>query len=242
MVFYGVNPVIEALRSSRLPERIVIAAGKDNPRLLIVRRLAGEKGVAVEEHEHLEQLCRSKEHQGVCAWASGFDRGELSELPPEVDRLVMLDGLQDPHNFGAALRVCETFGCRHVVYHSGNSCGLTAAAIKASAGAAFHLTLYETRLNRAVKRLQEQECRLIVLEAKGDATIFEAELPPRWCLVVGSEGRGVRTAIRRQGDAVVRIPIHGRVNSLNVSCALSAALCEFSRRGPVPSAEGPASG
>jgi 23S rRNA (guanosine2251-2'-O)-methyltransferase len=141
-----------------------------------------------------------------------------------ADRIVIFDGLQDPHNFGAALRVCECFGWTTVIFHKGNSCGVTPTAIKVSAGAYFHVDLYASNLNSAVRRLKDDGYAIWAFEGDGEAVLGEIEPPQKLALVIGSEGKGVRFAIKRLADTVVSIPLGGAVNSLNVSCALTSAL------------------
>ena len=231
MWIYGINPIAEALRSPRRPVRLVFQAGKDSPRLQHLRRQAGVAGIPVEEAPRLDTLVSADAvHQGVAAEFAGPWELPLADLPADVDRLVVFDGLNDPHNFGAALRVCEVFGFPHVLYHHGNSSGLTPAAVKVSSGAVFHLALYVDNLNRALHTLKERGFAVWVLEGSGAASLYDLPLPPRLCLVIGSEEHGVRFNIRRQADALVRIPTRGKVESLNVSCALSAALAELARR------------
>lgn len=230
MICYGLNPVAESLRSPWRAREILLQRGKDNPRIRGVLRRAEEEGIRVREVPDLTRLCRSPDHQGV---AMDIDEPGHPELPDEVirqqPRLVLFDSLRDPHNFGAALRVCDCYDFRHIVWYKGNSSGITASAIKVSAGAVFHVELYQSNLNNAVRRLREAGVSIVVLEADGES-IHDFPLPERYCVVIGSEGEGVRHGIRRLADHVVRIPMHGKVNSLNVSCALTAALGEFDRR------------
>ena len=137
---------------------------------------------------------------------------------------------------GAALRVCNCFGFDTVIYHQGNSSGLTSAAVKVSTGAAFHLHIYHSNLNTAVRRLKDDGYTLYALEARTDTTIYDCALPDKFALIIGSEAKGVRHAIKRLVDDIVTIPMRGNVDSLNVSCVLSATLSEFSRRLPWPQA------
>ncbi len=231
MIFYGINPVAEALRARRLLSHVYLAAGKDSPRLRQIMADAQRLKVPVEAVADLDRRCGTREHQGVAAECPELGIAGLNESPT-APGLVMLDGLQDPQNFGAALRVCEVFGYPEVIYHRGNSCGVTPAAIKASAGAVFHLQLYESNLSRAAIRLQDWGYSVVVLEADAGQDLFTAELPDKYCLVVGSEGGGVRHVLQRRSDLQLRIPMRGRVSSLNVSCALAVALAVLSRRLP----------
>ena len=140
--FYGINPVTEALRSPQVPYHITIASGKDNPGLSQIRALAREHGVPVSEARNLDQLAGNPGHQGVVAELAEDGVKGVPRDGVDTDRIIIFDGLQDPHNFGAALRVCECFGWTTIIFHKGNSCGVTPTAIKVSAGAYFHVKVY----------------------------------------------------------------------------------------------------
>jgi 23S rRNA (guanosine2251-2'-O)-methyltransferase len=231
MLFYGINPVIESLRTDRPPHQIYVKKGKSNPGIDTICRLAERRGVAVEHVRDMEPLTKAREHQGVCAEIDEKALFVSIDTVMNADQIVMLDGVQDPHNFGASLRVCEVLGFHHILFQQDNSCGLTPAAIKASAGAAFHVKLAYGKLNKLARQLDERGTRIIALENKAEHSIYSVELPKKFCVVVGSESKGVRFGIRQLDVAeLVRIPMHGRVNSLNLSCALSLSLGEFRRR------------
>lgn len=231
MIIYGINPVSEALRADVPVRTIYVQSGKDkNRRIAGILSAAERHGQTVKTLPDLQSVCKSQDHQGIAA-DLGRELDQVLPLdPPPGDQLVILDGIQDPHNFGACLRVCEVFGFPNVIYHQGNSSGLTSAAIKVSAGAAFHVNLYHSNLNRAVRGLQDRGYAIITLAADAETSLYEAELPEKFAVVMGSEGDGVRHAIRRLADTSWRIPIRGRLDSLNVSCALSATLSEMARR------------
>lgn len=233
MRFYGINPMLEALRSARIPNRIWIQENKRSHKAVgEIRQLAESRGVPVDVVQDVLPLCKVPEHQGVCAEIADELLVTGQRNVASASRSIMLDGIEDPHNFGAALRVCEGFGFNPVMFQKGNSCGLTPTAVKTSAGAVFHLDLWQVKLNTAVRQLQEEGVTVAILDGSGEATVFDWDLPDRYCLVVGSEGRGVRHAIRRLADVTLRIPMAGRVNSLNLSCALSATLAAFAGRRP----------
>ena len=228
MLIYGINPVIELLRSRYKPDEIFIKESKKNPGLAKIRNLARQTNLklSIISANKIRELSETTEHQGACALVNDLQAMNLLELNTETRSLVMMDGIQDPHNFGAAIRVCEVFGAKDIVFHSGNSCGITAAAIKASAGAVFHCHLYQTNLNRAVKWLKEREYQIFVLDGSGDSMINSVSFAGKVCIVIGSEGFGVRHAIRRLADRTIKIPMQGMIESLNVSCALSTVLYE----------------
>jgi 23S rRNA (guanosine2251-2'-O)-methyltransferase len=231
MLFYGVNPVIESLRSARRPQRIYLKQGKSNPAIETICRLAERNNVAVERVPNMEPLTQAREHQGVCAEIDDKALFVPFSSVLEAEQIVMLDGVQDPHNFGASLRVCEVLGFHNIIFQKDNSCGLTPAAIKASAGASFHVNLTHSRLNTAAKVLDDRKIPIFALDNNADHSIYSVELPEKFCVVVGSESKGVRFGIKRLDTTeMVKIPMHGRVDSLNLSCALSLSLGEFRRR------------
>ncbi len=231
MLIYGINPISESLHSKTLPLSILIQEGKDNKRINHLRRLAEEKGIPIEISRDLTRLCgRQAVHQGIAAEFSEDWAKPIETLPQDVTRLVIFDGIRDPHNFGAALRACEVFGFQHVLYHEGNSSGLTPVAAKTSSGAIFHLNLYVANLNKAMQYLKDRKFTIYAMDAGGDHTIYDVPLDGPFCLVIGSEGDGIRYNIRQASDAIVSIPMVGKINSLNVSCALTSALTEFARR------------
>ncbi len=234
MIFYGINPMFEAIRSKTPPERLYFATGKeDNRRLTSLVRLAEQHGIPFEWRDRLDDLADGGNHQGVCARVGAME--EPLPDPPELGpRVIIFDGIMDPHNFGAALRVCEVFGFNRIIYHKGNSSGITPAVIKVSAGAIFHVHIYHANLNQAVRRLKDEGYAIYAMHARTESDIYTCEVPEKLCLVIGAEDKGVRHLIQRQADQLVHIPMRGRVDSLNVSCALSAALCELSRRSPWP--------
>ncbi len=234
MIFYGINPVIESLKSTRRPHTIHIASHKTkrmNPGISAIRKSADDHGVSVKIHDDIQKLCGSREHQGVCAETDNLGIQPLSTHDLTAMRYVILDGIQDPHNFGAMLRVCDVFGFDTVVYHKGDSSGVTPAAIKASTGAVFHLNIFVSNINTALKRFVGDGYSICVLDSDGDKTLAQFEFPEKYCIIAGSEGKGVRYSVKRQADNIIKIPVSGKVNSLNVSCALTAALYEATRSG-----------
>jgi len=230
MIFWGIHPVIESLRSKLVPDKIHMVSKTNNSAHERIKRMASDRHVPIFFEKDLQKFCGTSEHQGVCAEISGLKSKKFEMCSTLPDALIMLDGIQDPHNFGAALRVCEVFGFTHIIFHKGDSCGLTPAGIKASAGAIFHLNFFCSNLNSAIKRLKAEGFKIMILDAKGEATIDRADLTSKYCLVVGSEFKGVRFAIKRVADQTLRIPILGKIQSLNLSCALSTALYEFSKK------------
>ena len=227
MRIYGINPVKEAFRAGLRPDKVYVISKKSSPDLNAIRKQAREAGVTIEERKDFNALFRHGAHQGVAADVATEQLHLPFNAPFSNGPMVMLDGIEDPHNFGAALRVCECFGIREIIYQKDNSCGLTPTSVKVSTGAVFHVGLRLNRLNNVVKRLKEENIPLVILDNGSEQSIYNVELPERYCLVIGSEGKGVRNTLKRQADYQLEIPMSGKVNSLNVSCALSAALSQL---------------
>ncbi len=239
MIFYGINPVLESLRSNRKPKTVyldraktdpAINRKKGNPNFPKIGRLAAHHNIPVKTVDRLEKLCDSRYHQGVAAEIDNPGVRLLKEITHDAQVYVIFDGLQDPQNFGAAIRVCEVFGFHDLVFHEGDSCGVTPTAIKASSGAFFHVNLYLSNLNSAIRQLSANGYQIVVLDSDGDQNLYGYQWPEKFALIIGSEGFGVRFAIKRLADAMVKIPLVGKVDSLNVSCALSATLSEICRQ------------
>ena len=228
MVYYGIHPVTESLKSNHLPRVIYIEQKKKNPGLSLIQKMANSKRIRIEKKQNISALCGTDKNQGVCAIIDDFRTKRLGDSELTSNRIVMMDGIQDPHNFGAALRVCEVFGFTDIIFHKGNSCGLTAAVVKVSTGAVFHLNLYMSNLNTAMRWLRRYGYEIYVLDADDGERLDSIEIPPKLCLVIGAEYKGVRFSIKRQADKIITIPMSGKIQSLNVSCALTAALCRLS--------------
>ncbi|HET7272196.1 MAG TPA: 23S rRNA (guanosine(2251)-2'-O)-methyltransferase RlmB [Rubrobacter sp.] len=227
-IIYGIRPVIEALRSGRRKVfEVLDAVGGEE-----VARAATERGVDVKRvsRQRVEDLSRGGVHQGVAARVEPYPYSGLEEILSTPEPLVLvLDGVTDPRNFGAILRVADGAGASGVVIPKDRTVGVTAAAVKASAGASEHVRVVrETNLRRAIERMKE--AGLWVYAAEAGATPYtELDLAGPVAVVLGSEGRGVRRLVREACDGEVSIPMLGAVQSLNVSVAAAVLLYEARR-------------
>ena len=233
-LIYGVRPVIEALRSPRREvSEVLEAAGNAE-----VAQAAGASGVPVKrvDRARLEELARGGVHQGVVARVGPYPYSGLDEILAAPDPLVLvLDGITDPRNLGAILRAADGAGASGVVVPKDRAVGVTAAAVKASAGASEHARVArETNLRRAIDQMKKNG--LWVYAAEGEAEgkegtpHYELALTGPVALVLGSEGRGVRRLVREGCDGAVSIPMLGAVGSLNVSVAAAVLLYEARRQ------------
>ncbi len=218
MIVYGRNPVREALRGPRTVEHVwAISRAADEPWLDGVEvRVAGA--------EEIEVLCGSPEHQGICAEAGPYLYAEADSLLEPDDALVLcLDEVQDPHNLGAVCRVAEASGCTGVVIPERRSATVTPATCKASAGAVEHLAVAQVRnLADWLGTAKAAGAWVYGADSNAPTAYDDPDYNGRVVLVLGSEGRGLRPRVSSACDALVALPLRGKVGSLNVATAAAA--------------------
>jgi 23S rRNA (guanosine2251-2'-O)-methyltransferase len=226
---YGVRPVIEAVRSRRREVFEVLDAVGNGE----VAEAAAASGVTVKKvpRARVEDLARGGAHQGVAARVGPYPYSDLDEILAAPDPLILvLDGVTDPRNLGAVLRAADGAGASGVVIPKDRAVGVTAAAVKASAGASEHVPVArETNLRRAIDRMKAAGVWVYAAEV-GGTPYTGLDLAGPVALVLGSEGRGVRRLVREGCDGAVSIPMLGAVGSLNVSVAAAVLLYEARRR------------
>jgi len=240
---YGLNPVLEALVAHPHDDvRVLVERGRGGQRSRggdRVAEVAAAAGVRVEEAPHGELARRSRGgvHQGVGAEVAEFRYAELPDLiesaraRKEAPFLLLLDGVTDPQNLGALIRSAHALGAHGVVVPKDRAAGVTPAVAKAAAGALEHCPLARvTNLTRAIEDLKGEQVWSIALAADGDRDLAEVDLTGGLALVLGSEGNGVRPLVRKTCDLVARIPMLGRVGTLNVAAAGAVALYEAARQ------------
>ncbi len=228
-LIYGIRPVLETLRSRRREVFEVLDAAQSAE----VAKVANAAGVPVKKvpRARIEDLARGAAHQSVAARVGPYPYSDLGEILAAPDPLVLvLDGVMDPRNLGAVLRAADGAGASGVVIPKNRAVGVTAAAVKASAGASEHVSVArETNLRRAIDRIKE--AGLWVYAAEVGGTIYtELDLSGSVALVLGSEGQGVRRLVREGCDGAVSIPMLGAVESLNVSVVVAVLLYEARRQ------------
>jgi 23S rRNA (guanosine2251-2'-O)-methyltransferase len=228
----GIHPVAEALRAGSPLERIVIAQGAGGPRLQEIIDLARRAHVPVrfEPRSSLDRLASSAAHQGVIALGAARKYAELeSVLSSEM--VVVLDGVEDPHNLGAVIRTAHAAGAGAVIIPERRAAGITDVVAKAAAGALEHLPVVRvTNINRALEDLKEQGMWIYGLDERGTESYDRIDYATKSVLVLGAEGAGLHEQVRKKCDLLVRIPLAGRISSLNVSVAAGIVLFEWKRR------------
>lgn len=229
----GIHPVREALKAGSPVERICVVKEARSPRLEEVVSMARKAGVAVrfEGKESLERMARGAVHQGVVAFLAAGRHVQLEEFLDKDGILVLLDGVEDPHNLGALVRSAHAAGALGVITGERRSAPLSETAAKAAAGAlALTPVIKVTNLNRALEKLKEHGWWVFGLDERGTATHWEADFGSKAVLVLGGEGHGLHDQVRAKCDFLLRIPMAGAVASLNVSVAGGIALFEWRRK------------
>lgn len=242
MIIYGINPVLEALRAGRIT-RVRVSQRADR-RIDEVLALAAKQRVSVERVDPsvLDQASKGGVHQGIVADARDAREYAVHHLVAaarDVPLVVVLDGIEDPHNVGAILRTADAAGASGVVRQSRHAAALDGVVGKASAGALAHVRIATVvNIARAIEELKELDVWTIGLagEASDPYTDVDWTLPS--AIVLGAEGVGLRRLVRDRCDRLVRVPMHGAVDSLNVSAAAAVVLYEAVRQRGAPFVRG----
>jgi len=232
----GYHPVAEALRA-RLPlDRILIAKGLGGPRVQEIIELARQTGTPVrfEDRAAIDRLSASKAHQGIAALGAATRYVELDSVAPAADLLVVLDGVEDPHNLGAVIRTAHAAGAGAVVVPERRAAGLTDVVAKAAAGALAHLPVARVvNINQTLRTLRDLGYFVYGLDERGVSSYSDVAWPQKTVIVLGAEGAGLHDLVKKNCDQLLRIPMAGRIASLNVSVAAGIVLFDWlgKRRG-----------
>ncbi|WP_331458412.1 23S rRNA (guanosine(2251)-2'-O)-methyltransferase RlmB [Terracidiphilus gabretensis] len=251
-ILYGVHSVEEALKAGRRRfDHVIVARERQDVRLERLVAACRQAGVRVrqESREQLTQVAGTAGHQGVVALVRAAEFLSIEDLfepqQPGQPRLVLaLDGVEDPQNLGALLRVADGAGVDGVVLTERRSAPISPVAVKASAGAAEHLRIARVvNLVRALEELKEQNLWIIGLDERGESDYDQFDFTGDCVLVLGREGAGLHDLVKRTCDHILSIPMAGGVSSLNVSAAGAVVLYEASRqrRAKLRAASAPAS-
>ena len=232
-VVAGRRAVLEAVRAGTAEEVLVSRDARSTAGLRDVLDACREAGLQVREVTRSELDGLAADHRGVVAITGApttIGERELASWPFALDDLVVvLDGITDPQNLGAAARSAEAAGATMLVTRTRRAADVTPAAIRASAGALLHLTHARiANIARGLERLKDAGFTVVGLDEHAERTVFEEEPPDgRVAVVLGSEGQGLGRLTREACDLLVRLPMRGRVGSLNASASLAAALYAF---------------
>lgn len=238
-IIEGRNAVIEALRAGRGIDKIYIAKGETDKTLGHIASKARDAGAVVVEADRrkLDNMSVTKAHQGVVAVAAVREYCSLDDIlalaaeQGEAPFVVLCDEISDPRNFGAILRSAECAGAHGVVIPKRRSAGLTGVVDKTSAGAAEHLCVARvSNLPAAIAELKEKGLWIYGAAAEAERSLWETDLTGPLGLVIGSEGEGLGRLVRERCDGLVRIPMKGRIGSLNAATAAGVLMYEALRQ------------
>lgn len=233
----GRNAVRELLKGSRSIDKILVAKGEREGSITLLVAKAIEAGIPVVECEKqkLDALSCGVVHQGIIAMAAAKeyvaveDIVKIAEDRGEAPLILIADGVEDPHNLGAIIRVAEGVGAHGLIIPKRRAVGVTAVVEKASAGALEHLAIAKvTNIASAVEKLKKLGVWIYAAEA-GGTPYYDVDFSGACAIVVGSEGFGVSKLVKDMSDFDVSIPMYGKVTSFNVACATSVIMCEAAK-------------
>jgi 23S rRNA (guanosine2251-2'-O)-methyltransferase len=232
VIVYGRNPVREAIRGPRAVTRIWATKNAIREPWLSFRGAPPSIAATADE---IERLCGSPEHQGICAEVSPYRYVDADELLSTPDPLIVaLDQIQDPQNLGAICRTAECAGATAIVLPERRSAEVTPAVCKASAGAVEHIPIAQVRnLADFLQAAKEANLWCYGADAQGNVAYDQVDYTGGAVLVLGSEGKGIRPRVAAACDALVSLPLRGRIESLSVNAAAAVLLYQASaKRGP----------
>lgn len=244
-LLFGINPVLEALRGTRSAYELFVQTTASDHRLARIVTLAEKKGIPVRrrDREDLSRLCGSTHHQGAVLRVSPFPYAALEDITAQLEQsgsagfLLVLDGIQDPHNLGALIRTAACAGVNGVIIPKDRACGITSAAEKSSAGAVETVPVVRvTNVAQTLETLKQDGYWIYGLAGEGGQTLYDVKFSGRVVLVIGGEGEGIRPLVRRHCDLLLAIPHYGGVGSLNASVAGGIAMFEAARQRAKPGA------
>jgi len=227
-IIEGRNAVIETLKSDRTIEQIFVAKGDVSGSINVVLALAKEKKIVIKEvdRKKLDQMTQTGSHQGVIAQVTPFKYCDIEDILScakkrgETPFIVILDEIEDPHNFGSIVRTAEVCGAHGIIIPKRRNVGVTPIVYKSSAGACEYMNIAKvTNINVAIDNLKDKGIWIYGADMKGTSYCFDADLKGALALVIGSEGKGISKLTKAKCDVLVKIPMKGNISSLNASVA-----------------------
>ena len=234
----GRNPVLEALKSGREIDKILVQSGEKNGSLKKIIAVAREKKIVVTETERrrLDAMSVTHSHQGVIAFAAAREYSTVDDILKSAEDkgeqpfIVIADDLTDPHNLGSVIRTANAAGAHGVIIPKRNSVGLSPVVEKTSAGALeFTPVARVSNLASTIELLKKKNIWVVGADMDGSETIYTHDFSGAVAIVVGSEGKGVSRLVREKCDFIVSIPMNGQINSLNASVAAALMMYEVVR-------------
>jgi 23S rRNA (guanosine2251-2'-O)-methyltransferase len=238
-IIYGINPVLEALRGTRRAFELFIAGTGSDRRFEKLLVLAKEKTVPLRQREKndLSRLCGTDHHQGVALRVEAFAYAGIEDIlekwrgSGESGLIVVLDGVQDPHNLGAIIRSAACAGVHGVIIPRDRAVGVTAVVEKTSAGAVETVPVAQVaNIAHTLEELKREGFWIYGAVGGAASSLYDQDFRGNVVVVIGGEGEGIRPLVRKRCDHLIAIPIRGGVNSLNASVAGGVILFEMLRQ------------
>jgi 23S rRNA (guanosine2251-2'-O)-methyltransferase len=227
------HPVREALRTGRPFDKVLVAKGSAGPRVQEIIELCRERSVPVrfEPREALDRASKGVSHQGVVAFGAAHRYATLDEVAEYAELLLVLDGVEDPHNLGAIVRTADAAGADAVIVGERRSAPLSETVDRAAAGALSSVPVARvTNISQSLERLKQRGFWIYGLDERGEALYTDVDYVQPSTIVLGGEGKGLHQGVAKHCDVLVRIPMAGAISSLNVSVAAGVVLFEWRRR------------
>ncbi|SDZ25440.1 23S rRNA (guanosine2251-2'-O)-methyltransferase [Proteiniborus ethanoligenes] len=235
----GRNPVIEAIRGGREIDKILIAKGSEQGSINKIIGMAKDKKIVIQyvEKAKLDSMSETKAHQGVIALVTPYSYVEVDDIIKAAEDknedpfIIILDEIEDPHNLGAIIRTAECGGAHGVIIPKRRAVGLTPVVIKSSAGAVEHMNIAKvSNIASTIEELKKRGIWIYGADMEGKHDYFQKDLTGPIAIVIGSEGKGIGRLIKEKCDFLVKIPMKGKVSSLNASVAASVMMYEVLRQ------------
>ncbi|MDF2882447.1 MAG: methyltransferase, TrmH family, group 3 [Clostridiaceae bacterium] len=224
----GRNAVIEILKGDSTVEQILVAKGDTTGSISVITALAKEKGIVIKEvdRKKLDSMSVTGSHQGVIAQVTPFKYCEIEDILEYADKkgedpfIVILDEIEDPHNFGSIVRTAEACGVHGIIIPKRRNVGVTPTVYKSSAGAVEHMMISKvTNINTAIDKLKTKGIWIYGAHMEGNKYSYNADFSGGVALIIGSEGRGISKLSKEKCDVLIKIPMVGKISSLNASVA-----------------------
>ena len=234
----GRNAVLEAFRSGKTVDRLYVLDGCQDGPVLTIKREAKKQDTIIKyvDKDRLDQMSQTGHHQGVIAVSAAYDYSEMEDIFANAEKkgeapfVIILDGIEDPHNLGAIIRTANLVGAHGVIIPKNRAVGLTATVARTSAGALNYTPVVKvTNLSKTIEELKERGLWFVCADMDGEV-MYDLNLTGPIGLVIGNEGEGVSRLVREKCDFVAKIPMNGDIDSLNASVAMGVLSFEIARQ------------
>lgn len=235
----GRNPVMELLKGNREIDKIYILKGNLQGSIKKILAIAKEKNILIQEvnKARLDAMAQDNVHQGVAALVTGFQYSKIDDIFDKAERMnqdpfiIILDEIEDPHNLGAIIRTAECAGVHGIIIPKRRSARVNQTVYKASAGAVEHILIADVvNISDTITRLKDRGLWIYGADMKGEDYHFDTSLNGAIALVIGNEGKGISRIVKEKCDVLVKIPMVGKISSLNASTSAAILIYEVVRQ------------